>query len=43
LYEGAYFHSLSVEPCSPLRHGVKCPFLLRLVKGQYFKILSLQT
>ena len=27
----------------PLRHGLECPFLLRLIKGQYFKILSPQT
>ena len=27
----------------PLRHGLEYPFLLRRIKGQYFKILSAQT
>jgi hypothetical protein len=30
--------------CSrPLRHGLEYPLLLRLIKGQYFKVLSPQT
>src|SRR5262249_14413221 len=27
----------------PLRHGLECPLLPRLIKGPYFKILSPQT